>query len=48
MLQLCPCPKEEKEEEEKDNDEWVSSVILSGIGLETQISMLLLELKQKS
>jgi hypothetical protein len=37
-----------KEEEEKDNDEWVPSVILSGIGLEAQIWVLLLELKQKS
>jgi len=37
-----------KEEEEKDNDEWVSSVILSGIGLRAQIWVLLLELKQKS
>jgi len=37
--------KEEKEK--KDNDEWVLYVILSGIGLEVQIWVLMLELKQK-
>jgi len=37
--------KEEKEK--KDNDEWVPYVILSGIGLEAQIWVVMLELKQK-
>ena len=47
MFYCIPVQRKKKEKEEKYNDEWVPSVILSGIGLEAQIWMLLLELKKK-